>query len=68
MFTSRLFTDVFMAKSEVGGTESVGLALIQYHAIMASSSKFANMVERFSFGLCIVITSFFIDKLYGECF
>ena len=38
------FTDVFMAKSEVGGTESDGLALIQYHAIMAGSSRFANMV------------------------
>ena len=38
------FTNVFMVKSEVGGTGGYGLALIQYHAIMAVSSKFANMV------------------------
>ena len=44
VFSHRLFTDVFMVKSEVGGTMIDGLALIQYHAIMAGSSKFANMV------------------------
>ena len=38
-----LFTDVFTVKSEVRRTGSDELALIQYHAIMAGSSKFANV-------------------------
>lgn len=35
---------VFVASSEVRGTGSDGLALIQYHAIMAGSAEFANMI------------------------
>ena len=68
MFTHRLFTDVFMIKSEVRRTGSVRLALIQYHAIMAGVQSLQILVKRFSFELCIVISSVFVDKLYGECF
>ena len=39
VFIVRLFTDVFMVKSEVRRSGSSGLALIQYHAIMAGSSS-----------------------------
>ena len=44
MFTHRLTTDFFMAKSEVRGTGSNGRALMQYQAAMAGSSRFSNMV------------------------
>ena len=43
LLSHRLFTDVFMVKSEVERTGSDGLASIQYHAIMAGSSKFVNI-------------------------
>lgn len=58
---------VFVASSEVRGTGSDGLALIQYHAIMAGSAEFANMIKRFSFRLCVVSLQD-IDESYGECF
>lgn len=44
VLTHQLFIDVFVASSEVRGTGSDGLALIQYHATMAGSAEFANMI------------------------